>query len=86
MHLRRSLVTLFCGLALTLTVFAKAQHGKIGEEVAIPIHLQDGEEFRVSIRELVAYGRQLFEAMWTSQEGAGRPLTKGYGRAIVGSF
>ena len=82
MHLRRSLVVLSLGLAFALTLFAKAPHGKIGEEVAIPVHLQDGEEFRVSIRELVTYGRQLFDAMWTSQEGAGRPLTKGTGAPL----
>src|SRR5262247_1363986 len=83
--LRRSAVVLYLGLIFTITLFAKSPHGKIGEEVAIPVHLQDGEEFRISIRELVAYGRQLFDAMWTSQEGAGRPLTKGTGAPLSDS-
>jgi cytochrome c peroxidase len=52
---------------------------KIGQEVAVPVHLQDGQEFEISPRELINYGRKLFGAMWTSQKGAGRPLTKGTG-------
>jgi hypothetical protein len=54
----------------------------IGREVAIERHLQDGEEFKLSIPELVAFGKKLFVASWTSQEGAGRPLTKGTGAVI----
>jgi cytochrome c peroxidase len=81
-RLRRPTVVLCLGLIFTVTLFAKGSRGKIGEEIAIPVHLQDGEEFRVSIRELIAYGRNLFTAMWTSQEGAGRPLTKGTGAPL----
>jgi hypothetical protein len=69
---------IFCCVA-----FAQAQDKGIGREVAIPSHMQDGEEYRVSNRELVDYGRKLFEAMWTSQEGAGRPLTKGTGMPLA---
>ena len=54
----------------------------IGREVAIARHLQDGEEFKLSIPELIAFGRKLFVASWTSQEGAGRPLTKGTGAML----
>jgi hypothetical protein len=50
--------------------------------VAIERHLQDGEEFKLSIPELVDYGKKLFVASWTSQEGAGRPLTKGTGAML----
>src|SRR5439155_26070869 len=81
-RLGRSAVVLCLGLISTFTLLAKAPHGRIGEELSIPVHLQDGEEFRVSIRELVTYGRQLFDAMCTSQEGAGRPLTKGTGAPL----
>ncbi len=55
---------------------------EIGREVAIPHHLQDGEEFDLSIKELIAYGKKLFEAHFTAQEGAGRPLTKGTGTPL----
>jgi hypothetical protein len=59
-----------------------SDESEVGREVAIPRHLQDGEEFDVSIPELLAYGKKLFEAHFTSQEGAGRPLTKGTGAAL----
>src|SRR5215472_10176819 len=55
---------------------------KIGREVAIPRHLQNGEEYKLSTGELIAFGRKLFTAMWTVQEGAGRPLTKGTGNPL----
>ena len=49
----------------------------IGREVAIERHLQDGEEYKISIGDLLRFGKQLFVARWTSQEGAGRPFSKG---------
>lgn len=55
---------------------------EIGREVAIPRHLQDGEEFDLSTNALVRYGKKLFEARFTAQEGAGRPLTKGTGAPL----
>lgn len=51
----------------------------IGQELAVPHHLQDGEEFALPLPQLLAHGEQLFSARWTSQEGAGRPLAKGTG-------
>jgi hypothetical protein len=54
----------------------------IGRELAVPVHLADDEEFRTPLPRLLAYGKQLFEAVWTDQDGAGRPLTKGTGRAL----
>jgi hypothetical protein len=55
---------------------------EIGREVSIPKHLEDDQEFRVSIGDLVAYGKKLFCALWTEQEGGGRPLSKGTGKAL----
>ena len=49
----------------------------IGREIAIERHLQDGEEYKVSVSNLLVFGKQLFVARWTSQEGAGRPFSKG---------
>jgi hypothetical protein len=57
----------------------RAQPAAIGREVAIPRHLQDGEEFEVSPQALLHFGQQLFKANWTIQEGQGRPLAKGVG-------
>ena len=56
---------------------------QIGREVAIPEHLQDGQEYQRSIRDLIDFGRKLFTARWTSQEGAGRPLRKGTGDPLT---
>lgn len=55
----------------------------IGREVAIERHLQDGEEFRIPIQELIRYGQKIFAANWTVQEGAGRPFTKGTGTKLT---
>lgn len=54
----------------------------IGREVSIPHHLQDGEEFTIPLRKLISHGQDLFTAVWTDQEGGGRPLTKGTGSPL----
>ena len=59
-----------------------AQRTEIGSEIAIPVHLQDGDEFTTPISQLIWHGRQLFNAKFTIQEGAGRPLSKGTGAPI----
>jgi hypothetical protein len=51
----------------------------IGKELSVPQHLQDGQEFQLSLPELIAFGSRLFSARWTTQEGQGRPQTKGTG-------
>jgi Di-haem oxidoreductase, putative peroxidase len=55
---------------------------KIGQEVAVPVHLQDDQEFEMTPAQLAAFGKSLFTAMWTSQEGAGRPMIKGTGNPL----
>jgi len=55
----------------------------IGREVAIQHHLRDDEEFRIPLAALIAYGKQLFCANWTDQDGGGRPLTKGTGKQLT---
>jgi cytochrome c peroxidase len=74
-------VGVFCWL-LVVTISPAAGGAGIGREVAVAHHLQDGEEFTVSLRELLAHGKTLFAAVWTSQEGGGRPLTKGTGAPL----
>src|SRR5262249_43016661 len=61
---------------------SQAQHSSIGREVAVPVHLQDGQEFSLPLDRLLAHGKLLFNANWTEQEGGGRPLTKGTGRPL----
>src|SRR6202171_3858939 len=61
--------------------FALTASAQICREVAIPRHLQDGEEYQITIPQLIAFGEKLFTAKWTIQEGQGRPNTKGTGPA-----
>lgn len=55
----------------------------IGAERAVSRHLADGEEFQLPLLRLLRHGQQVFSANWTSQEGAGRPLTKGTGAPLA---
>lgn len=71
------------GLCVSITVaFASYGHAEIGQELSVPRHLKDGQEFKVGIKRLNDHGELLFKAMWTVQEGGGRPLTKGVGTPI----
>src|SRR5690349_9308132 len=66
-------------LSCCVTIAAWGQSSQVGREVAIPVHLQDGEEFTTPIAQLIQFGAKLFNAKFTVQEGAGRPLSKGTG-------
>ena len=70
-------------VAASTNWLAAGQHAPIGREVAVPAHLQDGQEFTVPLPALLAHGQLLFKANWTEQEGGGRPLTKGTGRPLA---
>lgn len=70
-------------LMLVLAGAALAQPADLGREVAIPRHLQDDEEFKLSIPDLLAYGKKVFDANWTEEEGGGRPFTKGNGLPLT---
>ena len=82
--LRRTLRWFVFLTPFTVAAVAWAQNpnSQIGREVAIPVHLQDGEEFNTPVTQLIRYGAQLFNAKFTVQEGAGRPLSKGTGVPI----
>jgi len=60
-------------------MFSNTFAQQIGEEVSSYERLENGEEYTVSPRELIRRGEAAFSAQWTSQEGGGRPLTKGTG-------
>src|SRR5262245_18139381 len=62
---------------------ASTQAYRLGQELAVARHLADDEEFSLPLKELVEYGKKLFMANWTEQEGAGRPTTKGNGAALA---
>lgn len=59
-----------------------AQSPPIGAEVSVRRHLQDGEEFLLRPDAVLQHGGILFSAQWTTQEGGGRPLTKGTGAPV----
>ena len=56
---------------------------QIGQELSVPERIQDGDEYRVGLLDLIAYGKRLFCANWTEQEGGGRPLSKGTGKPLA---
>jgi len=74
------------GLVLSATAGAEpspSARAQLGREVSVPRHLADEEESQLSGRELFEHGKRLFNATWTDQEGGGRPLTKGTGKALA---
>lgn len=68
--------------ALGATV-ASQPGASVGREVAVSRHLADGEELFLPLSHLLAHGQRLFAAVWTTQEGGGRPLTKGNGKPLA---
>jgi hypothetical protein len=76
----RGLIAL--ALASSAGLVVVGTQSQIGREVAVPRHLADGEEFSIPLSALLEHGRALFTAIWTSQEGGGRPLTKGTGSPL----
>jgi cytochrome c peroxidase len=73
-------------LGTSLTVAQDQQRGEgddIGREVAVARHLQDDDEFRIPLADLLLHGQTLFTANWTEQEGGGRPLSKGTGKELT---
>ncbi len=63
-------------------MYAWANDPQIGREHALGRHLADGEEHNLTVRELITWGRRIFCANWTEQDGAGRPQTKGNGQPL----
>jgi hypothetical protein len=55
----------------------------IGREVSVPAHLSNGQEFELSVPQLLRHGELLFLARWTSQEGQGRAFGKGNDGALT---
>lgn len=54
----------------------------IGRELSVPRHLADADVASLAMSDLLRHGQLLFSANWTDQEGVGRPLTKGNGKAL----
>lgn len=60
-----------------------AVNNDLGCERALRNRFEDGLELTLPVSVLISYGRLVFQANWTEQDGAGRPLTKGTGRALA---
>jgi len=75
--------TLTIAVILAMLTTGAAFAADIGSEKAVARHLADGEEFQLSSRELIRHGKLLFNAMWTVEDGGGRPLTKGTGAPLA---
>lgn len=78
----RVLASRHLSLLLALALGGTELPAQIGREVAVPAHLQDGQEFTTPLKKLLEFGESLFTANWTIQEGGGRPLSKGTGAAL----
>jgi hypothetical protein len=85
-HRRRAGDVLVVLLSLFLVTAMAQTADLIGKEKSVPTHLQDGLEFQLKIKELISFGQLLFQARWTSQEGQGRPLSKGTGAPLSESM
>ncbi len=82
----RTSLTCILSFTFALTLGAMAAAGdepRLGREVAIKTHLADGAEFEIGRARLIRHGRDLFNAMWTPQEGGGRRLINGVGAALA---
>lgn len=69
-------------LVMGESIAAKQTEKRIGSERAIPVHLNDGDEYKMPLLDLIAFGKKLFMANWTDQDGGGRPLMKGTGKQL----
>ena len=84
MNLKRS-VLLACAPALlwppglALASSPEADEHQLGREISVRERLADGDEHNMSSTELFNKGAELFGAVWTVQEGGGRPQSKGVG-------
>lgn len=81
-----SFVTLTASIIILGAMFPAgrtAEAAVIGREVAVSSHLHDGDEYGLTIPQLIRHGLTLFVAQWTDQEGGGRPLSKGTGAPLT---
>jgi hypothetical protein len=73
----------FASAILLLSMQPQYVAAQIGSEKGLPRHLKDGDEFQLPLPSLLQHGEDVFRAVWTVQDGAGRPLSKGTGAALA---
>ncbi|NNC65497.1 MAG: thiol oxidoreductase, partial [Gammaproteobacteria bacterium] len=81
---KRNAKALLVGASLALGLLAPASgvFAQIGQELTSYERLEDGEEFTISVRDLIRRGELAFRAQWTPQQGGGRPFSKGVGAPL----
>lgn len=80
-RMRHTVMVAVACAALSVSVFSQSTN--IGREIAALRHLDDGEEYTLPTAALLDHGMRQFTAMWTVQEGGGRPFSKGTGAPLV---
>jgi hypothetical protein len=80
---RRAIAALVVAVSVAAPLPAAAQG--LGEERSVYERLEDGEEYELTLGELLRRGELAFRAQWTPAEGAGRPLTTGAGTPLADS-
>lgn len=85
MHLLATLRLTAALLLLLPFSLAARESAEIGREGSSYERLEDGEEYAVSLSELLRRGEAAFNAQWTPIEGAGRPHTTGTGAPLSDS-
>jgi len=68
--------------SLVLLLAAPLAIAEIGEERSAYQRLEDGQEYTLTLQELIRRGELSFVAEWTPIEGGGRPLSKGTGAPV----
>lgn len=79
----RGLTAAFFLSALGLGSAGAQTRGLIGKEVSGYVPTSDAEAATLPQEELLRRGRIAFEALWTLEEGGGRPLTGGTGNPLA---
>ena len=64
---------------------AQTAASTIGKELSEYKRLEDGEEFRIPLADLLDRGKRMLTTNWTYQLGGGRPMSKGTGDPISDS-
>lgn len=81
-HLTKTKSVISVCIGLITTTVSLSAGAEIGKEVSLATHLQNGDEYTLSTDALVRNGELMFNAVWTGQEGGGRPLSKGVGAPL----
>ncbi|MDH3511555.1 MAG: thiol oxidoreductase [Gammaproteobacteria bacterium] len=80
--MNRTLGQVFGSFFLIFILAVHPAFAQIGQELSSYERLEDGEEYSISLRELIRRGKAAFQSEWTPQQGGGRPLSNGVGAPL----